>query len=110
MSYLARSSRTLLRPSRTFTSAFHTSRPRYALSESDHAKDVPDRAAKIDEHKHDSVNKAKKGSGEWNPELASNSEQGVRADKHNMSMDEMQKQGSSKAEQGKEPARDEARK
>lgn len=67
-------------------------------------KDDPNRDQKIDHHKHDSVQKAKKGDAEWKPELASNSEQAVAGDKNNMSMEEMQKMGKEKAEKGKAPS------
>ena len=46
--------------------------------------------------------KQKRGEGEWKPELASNSEQTVKHDKHNMSFEEMQKEGEKKAKEGKE--------
>ena len=68
------------------------------------AADEEGRDKKIDHHKHDSVNKAKSGEGEWKPELASSSEQIAKAEKNDMSMDEMQKMGSKKAEQDKTPA------
>jgi hypothetical protein len=67
-------------------------------------KDVPDRDSKIDHHKNDTVQKAKEGNGEWKPELASNSEQAVKHDNHDMSMEEMQKHGAKKAEEGKQPS------
>ena len=50
------------------------------------------------------MNKAKSGKGEWKPELASASEQAVSGDKNNMSMDEMQKLGEQKAQEGKTPS------
>ena len=62
------------------------------------AKDTPDREKKIEEHKQDSLSKAKTKDAEWKPELASNSEQGLKSDKHNMSMEEMQKMGEKKGE------------
>jgi hypothetical protein len=67
-------------------------------------KDTPDRDAKIEHHKNDTIQKAKKGDPEWKPELASNSEQAVKADDHDMSMEEMQKKGAQKAEEGKQPS------
>lgn len=94
--------RSILPRQTLFVSAFHTSRARFALSESD--GDVPDRNAKIDHHKNDAVQKAKKGDPEWKPELASNSEQAVKADDHDMSVEEMQKHGAKKAEEGKQPS------
>lgn len=62
-------------------------------------KDHPERASDIDRHKSDSVEKAKSGKGEWKPELASQSEQALSGDKHNMTMEQMQKMA---AEKGKE--------
>lgn len=70
----------------------------------DNHKDDPNRDEKIEHHKQDSVQKAKKGDAEWKPELASSSEQAVAGDKHDMSMDEMQKMGEKKAEEGKTPS------
>ncbi|KAK3314905.1 hypothetical protein B0H66DRAFT_325557 [Apodospora peruviana] len=35
----------------------------------------------FDKHKQDSVNKAKSGKGHWKPELASNSEESIKADR-----------------------------
>merc|ERR1712058_51537 len=54
-------------------------------------------------HKSDSLKKAKTGQGEWKPELGSNSEQNVRGDKHNMTMEQMQKLGQQKANEDKNP-------
>ncbi|KAJ9604421.1 hypothetical protein H2200_011257 [Cladophialophora chaetospira] len=100
MSYLTRTSAPLRIAARTFTSTsiagFHTSSARLALSE-DHAH-TEDRAKKIDEHKSDSIEKAKTGKGEWKPELASQSEQITHAGKHDMTMEQMQKLGKDKGE------------
>lgn len=67
-------------------------------------KDTADRDAKIEHHKNDTVQKARKGEPEWKPELASNSEQAVKADDHEMSMEEMQERGAKKSEAGKQPS------
>jgi hypothetical protein len=40
---------------------------------------------------------------EWKPELASNSEQIVRYEKHNMTLEEMQAEAAKKLQEGKEP-------
>ncbi|KAL8865460.1 MAG: hypothetical protein Q9174_006872, partial [Haloplaca sp. 1 TL-2023] len=40
-----------------------------------------DRKAKIDEHKHDQLDKQKEGKGHWKKELSSNSEAAVKADR-----------------------------
>jgi hypothetical protein len=40
---------------------------------------------------------------EWKPELASNSEQIVKYEKHNMSFEEMQAEAVKKSQEGKEP-------
>jgi hypothetical protein len=50
------------------------------------------------------VSRAKSGQGEWKPELASQSEQSVQAEKNDMSVEEMQKMGEKKAQEGKEPS------
>lgn len=60
-------------PSRTF--AFSTTQ-RLGLKESSNQTDVD-----YDRHKKDSLEKQKKGSGHWKPELASDSEEAVRADR-----------------------------
>lgn len=70
----------------------------------DNHKDDPNRDEKIEHHKQDSVQKAKKGDAEWKPELASSSEQAVAGEKTDMSMEEMQKMGEKKAEEGKTPS------
>ncbi|KEF51641.1 uncharacterized protein A1O9_12276 [Exophiala aquamarina CBS 119918] len=81
---------------------FHTSSVCQSLSEADH--DSPDRASNIDRHKSDSIEKAKTGKGEWKPELASSSEQAISGDKHNMTIEQMQKLGEKKSEEGKNPS------
>jgi hypothetical protein len=47
------------------------------------------------------LSEAKAGKGEWKPELASNSEQAVRYEGHNMSIEEMQKEAAQKAKEVK---------
>jgi len=109
MSYLARTfrpltpaGRGLVLPSRSVAVAgFHTSSVCRALSEDNLHHE--DRAKDIDHHKGDSVEKAKTGRGEWKPELASSSEQHVKADKHDMTLEEMQKLGSKRSEEDKNP-------
>ncbi|RVX67587.1 hypothetical protein B0A52_08116 [Exophiala mesophila] len=88
-------------PSRSAT-AFHTSSVSKSLSEAD--RDHPEKAQTIDHHKSDSVEKAKTGKGEWKPELASASEQAISGDKNNMTVEQMQKLGSKKSEEGKSPS------
>ncbi|KIW33637.1 hypothetical protein, variant [Cladophialophora immunda] len=105
MSYLTRTSAPLRTAGTAFSfrsiAAIHTSSARLALSE-DHAH-TEDRAADIERHKSDSVEKAKTGRGEWKPELASQSEQATRGDKHNLTMEQMQKMAKEKGQQeGKE--------
>ncbi|KAL6889902.1 hypothetical protein HDV57DRAFT_514698 [Trichoderma longibrachiatum] len=60
-------------PSRTF--AFSTTQ-RLGLKESSTQTDVD-----YERHKKDSLEKQKKGSGHWKPELASDSEEAVKADR-----------------------------
>ncbi|KAL8699781.1 MAG: hypothetical protein Q9201_005801 [Fulgogasparrea decipioides] len=43
--------------------------------------DHDDRKAKIDHHKDDQLNKQKEGKGHWKPELSSNSEAAIKADR-----------------------------
>ncbi|KAL9584272.1 MAG: hypothetical protein Q9212_002215 [Teloschistes hypoglaucus] len=62
--------------------SFHISSRRAALSESDHSEhDHEDRKAKIDHHKEDQLKKQKEGKGHWKPELSSNSESAIKADR-----------------------------
>lgn len=51
----------------------------------------------MESHKQESLTKAKQGSGEWKTELASDSEQAIKHDKHNMSIEEMQAEGAKKS-------------
>jgi len=81
--------------------AFHTTPLRAALNESD--RDNPNVAEHTESHKEESLHKVKQGDGEWKAELASNSEQTVKHDDHDMSFEEMQKEGAAKAEEGKQP-------
>ncbi|CEJ92431.1 hypothetical protein VHEMI08085 [[Torrubiella] hemipterigena] len=46
----------------------------------------------VEQHKHDLLQKHGQGRGEWKPELASDSEEAVRADKGKQSIKEMQEQ------------------
>lgn len=81
MSFLLRTSRfaaarlVFAHPARTFTSS--TVR---ALKESD--RNNPDLAAQNEKHKQDQLTKQKDGKGHWKPELASDSEEAVAADRH----------------------------
>ncbi|KAK4465911.1 hypothetical protein QBC42DRAFT_260064 [Cladorrhinum samala] len=61
-----------------------------SLKESNSADPNPD---EYERHKHDSINKAKSGQGQWKPELASNSEENIRADRlhHGSSKEDMKK-------------------
>jgi len=106
MPYLARTFTPLRTAGRTFSSqsvaAFHSSSARQALSEDN--IDHPERAKHIDHHKTDSVEKAKTGKGEWKPELASSSEQALSGDKHNMTIEQLQKLGQTRSEEDKDPS------
>ena len=53
------------------------------------------------------MSKAKAGKGEWKPELASYSEQVIRSESHNMSIEEMQKEAAQKAKEVKKPNKSE---
>jgi len=61
-----------------------------SLKESNSTDPNPD---EYERHKHDSINKAKSGNGQWKPELASNSEENIRADRsqHGSSKEDMKK-------------------
>ena len=43
--------------------------------------DDPEQAANNEKHKQDSLNKSKEGKGHWKPELASDSEEAITADR-----------------------------
>ncbi|PSS22153.1 hypothetical protein M430DRAFT_34132 [Amorphotheca resinae ATCC 22711] len=94
-SRLAVLSRPSLRISpRTFTFSTSTLRP---LKESDH--DTPDLAEKNEIHKQDLLRKQKEGKGHWKPELASNSEEAVKADRStDQNLDELQRKTAEHAE------------
>ncbi|KAJ5474617.1 hypothetical protein N7475_004183 [Penicillium sp. IBT 31633x] len=82
MSFLASirvSSRRAIRPSFPLSaSTFHTSAAR-TLNENDrHREDLPNH---YESHKQDVLKETKDGKGKWKSELASNSEQNVRADR-----------------------------
>jgi len=61
------------------------------LKEADHNN--PDLAEHNEKHKQDQLDKSKQGKGHWKPELASNSEEAVAADRNSKdeSIEEMQK-------------------
>ncbi|KAK4228410.1 hypothetical protein QBC38DRAFT_475208 [Podospora fimiseda] len=52
----------------------------YALKESE---STDPSSAQFEHHKQDAIKKAKEGKAHWKAELASNSEENIRADKHN---------------------------
>ncbi|KAJ5159774.1 uncharacterized protein N7482_006778 [Penicillium canariense] len=61
------------------TSAFHTNAPRCSLKESDKNRDdLPDH---YESQKEQQLKSHKEGQGKWNPDLASNSEADVKADR-----------------------------
>ncbi|KAH8601304.1 hypothetical protein B0O99DRAFT_501660 [Bisporella sp. PMI_857] len=71
--------------------AFHASSIR-SLKESD--RHDPEQAANNEKHKQDSVSKSKEGKGHWKPELASDSEEAIAADRgqgSSGSVEELQK-------------------
>ncbi|KAI4141858.1 MAG: hypothetical protein LQ340_007515 [Diploschistes diacapsis] len=83
--------------------AFHASVCRPVMSESDHHQHAEKRRAEIEKHKHDSLDKQKDGKGHWKGELASSSEQVVKADRGetNASEDNIKKLQKETAELGK---------
>lgn len=62
--------------------------------------DDPEQAAHNEKHKDDALQKQKEGKGHWKPELASDSEEAVAADRHegSESIEEMQKKTADHAE------------
>jgi len=77
---------------RTFT----TSRV-VMLKESD--RHNPDQGSEYEKHKQDQLQKQKEGKGHWKPELASDSEEAVAADRHSGdSIEDMQKKTAEHAE------------
>lgn len=62
--------------------------------------DNPEQAANNEKHKEDALKKQKEGKGHWKPELASDSEEAVAADRHegSESIEEMQKKTADHAE------------
>lgn len=69
-----------------------------ALKESD--RHNPDAAEANEKHKQDQLQKQKDGKGHWKPELASDSEEAITADRHegHGSIEEMQKKTADHAE------------
>ncbi|KAJ5295550.1 hypothetical protein PENANT_c001G07441 [Penicillium antarcticum] len=95
MSFLTsiRASRQALRTNYAITSTFHTSAVR-SLKENDRHRD--DLAEHYESHKQQGLKESKEGKGKWKSELASTSEEDVKADRgdfdgENVTFDEMQK-------------------
>ncbi|KAJ5990476.1 hypothetical protein N7522_010683 [Penicillium canescens] len=95
MSFLTsiRASRQALRTNYAITSTFHTSAVR-SLKENDRHRE--DLATHYESHKQQVVKDSKEGKGKWRAELASSSEEDVKADRgdfdgENVAFDEMQK-------------------
>lgn len=86
-----------IRPAATI----HTSVPRYTLKESDKNRD--DLPNIYEAHKDSQVKRAKEGKGKWEPELASNSEADVKADRGEVEPDKafQELQQKEKAKKGK---------
>ncbi|KAJ6099116.1 hypothetical protein N7467_000651 [Penicillium canescens] len=95
MSFLTsiRASRQALRTNYAITSTFHTSAVR-SLKENDRHRE--DLATHYESHKQQVVKESKEGKGKWKAELASTSEEDVKADRgyfdgEDVTFDEMQK-------------------
>jgi len=79
----------------------------FATTQIQRLKEDADRSPEhIEQKKHESVNKAKKGEGEWHEGLASSGESNVKADKqdvedHDKHMEDLQKHTAQKGEEGK---------
>jgi len=95
MSFLLRNTRVIARPA-VYSRAFTNTSVR-ALKEDD--RDNP--AADNERHKQDLLEKQKSGKGHWKPELASNSEEAVAADRQagDHSVEELQKKTAKHAEE-----------
>ncbi|OWP02012.1 hypothetical protein B2J93_1484 [Marssonina coronariae] len=93
MSFLLRTSRVAAAAARRPAAAARpfSSTGFRALKESD--RHNPDQAATTEKHKQDTLQKQQDGKGHWKPELASDSEEAITADRHstNDSIEEMQK-------------------
>jgi len=62
-------------------------------------RDNPDQGQKYEYHKQDQISKQKEGKNFWKPELASESEESVAADRHEKrDLNELQKQTKDQAE------------
>lgn len=70
-----------------------------ALKETDNHN--PDVAKNYEHHKQDQLKKQKEGKGHWKPELASDSEEAINADRHHKgeSMEELQHKTAKHAEE-----------
>ena len=55
-------------------------------------------AEQYEHHKNDQIQKQKEGKGHWKPELASNSEEAINADRSSKSMEEMQQDAKNQGE------------
>jgi len=68
------------------------------LKEANHNN--PEQASDYEKHKQDQLQKQKEGKGHWKPELASNSEEAISADRHHEgeSVEDMQKRTADHAE------------
>ncbi|KAH8803936.1 hypothetical protein F5882DRAFT_392635 [Hyaloscypha sp. PMI_1271] len=102
MSFLLRNARIAARPviaSRVMPSRAFTSSSTRSLKEDD--RHSPDLAEENERHKQDQLQKQKDGKGHWKPELASNSEEAVAADRQagDHTMEELQKKTAKHAEE-----------
>ncbi len=84
-----------------FPSTFVFAHPTDTVLTKGNKQDREDLEKEREKHKHDSVQKAKDGKGHWKEELASDSEEAVAGDRHDHSMEEMQKMGEQKGEKDK---------
>lgn len=60
--------------------------------------DTPELGAEYEKHKQDQIQKQKEGKGHWKPELASNSEEAVNADRSDKTMEQLQKETKERVE------------
>lgn len=101
MSFLLRTTpsaaRTVFRPAVSFSASSSSSSRGFSRSSAwllkEDDRHVENQAEHNERHKQDQLQKQKEGKGHWKPELASNSEEAVAADRHsgNESIEELQK-------------------
>lgn len=96
MSFILRSSRAMARVAGQTQLRQFTVSSASAIKESN--DDVPDLGSKYEQHKQDQLNKQKEGKNHWKPELASQSEEAINADKSDKGIDQMKRETKERAD------------